>query len=71
MINMQIVFSFAEIWGSKSKNIICLCYFFKQGYLSNYIRYCYDFFYDSSSFPFRGKGISDFVSRPSFTFYVI
>ena len=50
MINLQILFFVAEIGTSKNKNLIFHAIHFKQGYLSNYVRYYYELFYDSSSY---------------------
>ena len=64
MIDMQILFFVAAIGTSKKKKSDFPCLFFEQGYLRNYVRYYYEIFYDSSSYPFQGKRVSDFVFRP-------
>ena len=71
MINMQIVFSFAEIWGSKSKHLILYVIFLNKDISVTILHIAMIFVMRVLHFHFRGKRVSDFVCRPSFSFYMI
>ena len=61
---LNIIFPFRDR-GHKNQKSDFLCYCFEQGYLSSYyFRYHYDIFYESSSYPFQGKRVSDISFRP-------
>ena len=61
MIKIEISFPVIDIVGSKSENLI-----FPDIFLNKDIRlrYYYEFLYQHSSYPFRGKRVSDFSFRP-------
>ena len=63
MINMEILSLVAEIVTSKSKNLIFNVILVEQAYISYYFRYYYESLYDSSSYPFRAKGVWDLLFR--------
>ena len=71
MKTMKISFSFTEMGPCKKQNYDFSCYFFEQGYLHYCCRYHSEICYGSSSYPSRGKRVSDFLFRPQFLFYAI
>ena len=64
MIHMLILFFVADIETSKSKNLIFHVIFFNKDISVTTLDITIRFFYDSSSYPFRGKRVSDFSFRP-------